>query len=653
MKVIGVDVIRGSVRSRSRRPTYAFVLFVDGEILEETEVTRFRLLRRLSEERPEILAVDSLQELAADQHELYALLQAMPPGTRLVQVTGGERLESLAQVAGRYNIRFNRLSPYDEARTIARVAALGSGAEVIAFENTSEIAVTRHRSPGRGGWSQNRYVRKIHGAVRQKAREIEAELVAAGVRYTKQETRAFGGTSRVVFELPVPRDKVPVSTYHGADVQVRITGKRLERIRFRPLTGKPRYLIVGIDPGTTTAYAALDLDGNLLAIRSSRQLTMADLVEELTRVGRPLVIASDVREMPFSVEKIRRSFSAVAYTPKSDISVEAKLEAARPFPYSNDHERDALSAALEAHRHYTNRFQSLMRRIPAGVDLDEVRAGVVRGLSLEQVMEGLRVRPPAPVPAPSPAAPEPPLDEGGERVRFLEGQNKRLRALVQEYQEERARKDRELARIEARFKRARSRVAAKVQESAEIASRDAEIESLRGRLRREEKSVRRLKRRVAQLRRFEEGRLDPTGVPIKVLDSFTRDAVRHLFETLGIQAGDLLYVAKTDGWGRTSVRDLADLQVRALVLNVPDLSAVDPQLVALCREYNLPLVAGGEVGVQVQGLLGRVETERLATAEGAWEAGQETHRRKEQEAMLVGVLREYQSERGREVRRGG
>lgn len=652
MKVIGVDVIRGSVRSRSRRPTYAFVILADGEIVEETEVTRFRLLRRLAEERPEVLAVDSLQELATDQHELYEFLQSMPHGTRLVQVTGGERLESLAQVAGRYNIRFNRLSPYDEARTIARVAALGSGSEVIAFENASTITVSRNRSPGRGGWSQNRYVRKIHGAVLRKAREIEAELVASGVRYTKQETRAFGGTSRVVFEVPMPRDQVPVSGYHGADVQVRVFGKRLERIRFVPQKARPRHLIVGIDPGTTTAYAALDLEGNLLALRSSRQLTMADLIEELTRVGRPLVIASDVREMPFSVEKIRRSFSAIAFSPKSDISVEAKLDAARPFAYTNDHERDALTAALEAYRHYANRFQSLIRRVPDGVDLDLVRAGIVRGLSLEQVMEGLRTR--AAAPAPVPTTPqETVVDEKDERCRRLEGQVKHLRILVQEFQDESARKDREIARLETRIKRFRARSAARALESAEIATRNAEIESLRSRLRREEKNVRRLNRRIAQLRRFEESRLDPGGVPFKVLDSFTRDAVRRLFETLGIQAGDLLYVTKTDGWGRTSIRDLADLQVRGLILNAPALDTVDLQLVRLCREYDLTLVAGETVEVQVRGPVGRVEPERLAEAERAWEAGQEAYRRQEQEAMLEGVLREYQTERGKEVRRGG
>lgn len=652
MKVIGVDVIRGSIRSRSRRPSYAFVLLEDGEMVEETEVTLHRLLRRLAEERPGVLAVDSLQELAADQHELYALLQAMPTGTRLVQVTGGERTESLAQVAGRYNIRFNRLSPHDEARTIARVAALGAGAEVIAFENRTEVAVTRHRSPGRGGWSQNRYVRKIHGAVQRKAREIEAQLAEAGVRYTKQETRAFGGTSRVVFTLPLARSEVPVSTYRGADVQVRVTGKRLERIRFRPVTARPRYLIVGIDPGTTTAYAALDLDGNLLALRSSRQLTMADLVEELTRVGRPLVVASDVHEMPFSVEKVRRAFSAVAYTPKTDISVEAKLEAARPFPYANDHERDALTAALEASRHVRHRFANMLRRVPQGVDLDEVRAGAVRGQSLEQVLERMREPPARPAPAAAPTPPEPP-GEGEERVRLLEGQNKRLRGLVRELQDESSEKDRAIDRLQARLKASRTRSAATARESAEIAARDAEIESLRARLKREEKLARRLKRRVAQLRRYEEAALDTAGVPIKVLSAFTRDAVRHLFETLGIRPGELLYVAAPGGWGRTTVRDLADLQVRGLVLNVPSLAAVDPQLVQLCREYELPLIAGGEVGARVQGLLGRVDAKPLEEAEAAWATGQEEHRRQEQQAMLVGVLRDYRTERGKEVRRGG
>lgn len=195
MKVYGIDIIRGSVRSRSRRPTYALVRMAGDVIVSESDVTGFRLFRILSAEKPDILAVDSLQEISVDQHDLFSFLQALPPSVRLVQVTGGEKKETLGKVASRYNISFNRFDPFDEARTIARVATLGAGAEVIAFENMSDVVVSRHRSPGKGGWSQNRYVRKIHGAVQQKAREIEMEIIASGLKYEKKRPRPLEGAA--------------------------------------------------------------------------------------------------------------------------------------------------------------------------------------------------------------------------------------------------------------------------------------------------------------------------------------------------------------------------------------------------------------------------------------------------------------------------
>ena len=193
LSVFGIDIIKGSVRSRSRRPMYALVRLVGHEIVSETTVSMFRLFRLLTEETPDILAVDSLQEIATDQHELFFFLQGLPPQTKLVQVTGGEKKETLGKVAARFNISFDRFDPFAEARTTARVAALGAGAEVIAFENESEIVVSRHRSPGRGGWSQNRYVRKIHGAVRLKGREIEMQLFSSRASVREKRDQSVWG----------------------------------------------------------------------------------------------------------------------------------------------------------------------------------------------------------------------------------------------------------------------------------------------------------------------------------------------------------------------------------------------------------------------------------------------------------------------------
>jgi predicted RNase H-like nuclease (RuvC/YqgF family) len=650
MRVFGIDIIKGSVRSKSRRPVYALVRMEEGEIIAEGEVSGFRLFRILNEERPDILAVDSLQEIAADQHDLYAFLQALPPSVRLVQVTGGERKESLGKVASRFNISFNRFDPFEEARTIARVAGLGAGAEVIAFENTSEIIVSRHRSPGKGGWSQNRYVRKIHGAVQHKAREIEMALVAAGLRYQKKETRAFGGNSRVAFEVYASRGQVPATTYRGADVQVRISGKRLERITFRPLSGKPRYLIVGIDPGTTTAVAALDLDGNILSLASSRQMAMSDVIEAIYRVGKPLVIASDVHEMPFSVEKIRRAFSGIAFSPRQDMSVETKQELTAPFQYQNDHERDALAAAMEAFRSYKNKFQNLLRRVPPGNDLDEVKAGIVRGLSLEQVLSEMKGKPVRPVAE----APKVEIDaRRDERIRILDGTVKRLKVLVKDLQEELQKKDHEIIRLQGRVKRIRSQQDQVFRRDAELVKRDAVIASLKKRVRREERNSEKLLKRMKKIRAHEETGTGEQDVMLKRLPSLTREGIRALSEELGIREGDHIYVSRVEVWGKNAARDLAGSGIGGLVAKLPQGARFDPQLEAIFREASVPLLSAESAGAVMRGGSVTAERDRLDTAIRIWEEEQRAFEREKKAELLDEIYREYRTERGKEMKKVG
>ena len=650
MRVFGIDVVKGSVRSRSRRPVYALVRMEDGVIQGEQQVTRFRLLKELAAEKPEILAVDSLQEIARDQQELYAFLQALPAGTRLVQVTGGERPETLGKVAARYNISFDRFDPSDEARTIARIASLGGGAEVVAFENTSDVVVSRRRSIGKGGWSQNRYTRKIHGAVLAHAREIESLLTSAGLRFEKKESRAFGGASRVVFQVAAPRELVPVHSRRGTDVQVRVSGRRADRIRFRPLEGGSRFLVVGIDPGTTTAIAALDLDGKVVHLSSSRQRPMSEVIEALYRAGKPLIIASDVKEMPFSVERIRRAFSAVGYTPREDRTVGEKIALVAGVPYGNIHERDALAAAIDAFRHYRNRLQNALRRVPPGVDLDRVRAGIIRGQSVDQVLGGMK---PA-QPQKEVTVAEPVVEtRKDERVMVLDGTVKRLKGYVTELQDEVKEKERAVDRLSQRLGHMQAAWRQQLRRDAEIARRDAMIQDLRQRLRREERQNRAMHRRIERMRRPPAPVGGEAGVPVKVLDSLTRDAVQRLEAEQGIGEGDLLYVAKTAGWGRSVIRDLGERGVRALIAAAGSPQDPDPQLVGACREQPLPLLPEGKVGLRLKGKAGGADPVALAAALHEWEDGQKEREREEKKAMVEYIFREYRTEREKEVRKGG
>lgn len=651
IRVYGIDIIRGSVRSQSKRPTYALCRIVDDTIVSETEVSLFRLLRILEAEEPDILAIDSLQEVAADTKEVYLFLQSLPPGTDLICVTGGsEHRESLAQVAGRYNLSFNRFDPFAEARTSAQVALLGAGCRVVAFANSSLITVSRRRSPGKGGWSQNRYTRKIHGAVRAKGREIEMHLIEAGLQYDMKEFRAFGGSSRVIFHVNAPRSSIPIRNYRGSDVQVQITQQRLERIRFVPQTSKPGYLIAGIDPGTTMAIALLNLDGEPVHLSSSRVTSVADAIAEIMVHGRPLIIATDKKEMPGTVEKIRRSFNAVPFIPKSDILVPDKYELATGSGYRNDHERDAYAAAMVAYRHYKNKFASLSKRLPPGVSLDEVRARVVRGLSLEQALTDLQAQEIPSEDAVFEPAEEKPVPDAP-RPREQDEMVRRLRMLVSELYAESQKKDEEIARVRRLLNGERSKKKERIQKDAEVVRLQGIIANQKRYLRKEERRNKGMRKQLERLKAYADLKQEEDLVPLKVLEALSRDAIRRMRSEMGAHPDDWIYLLRTDGWGMTAIRELADVAIAGII--VPEQALLSPDLVTAFREIRVPIISGEGLGIRIQGSFGACLRSSLMDRHARWREEQEQYERSKKAESIEDLFKSYRYMREREVKRGG
>ena len=376
------------------------------------------------------------------------------------------------------------------------------------------------------------------------------------------------------------------------------------------------------------------------------------MIESLYKVGKPLIIATDVQEMPYSVEKIRRAFSAIAFVPKQDVSVETKIELTASFEYANDHERDALSAALDAYRQYRHKFQNLNKRIPPGHDLDEVRARVIRGQALDSVLGEMKV--PAREPEAAETAPVP--AESGrhdERVRVLDGMVKRLRTFVAELLEEVKGKEYEIHRLQARIRNARTARDAELAKDTEVVKKDAVIQSLKKRLHKEERHNRNLAKRLARIKKFAELSMDGEVIPVKVMDALTKDALRHLEDDVGIGQGDIIFVTRTESWGRNIVRDLADLRVRAVIAASDTLAASDPQMLPLFREAGVALLSDKEAGVQVRGKQGLAAKETLESALREWQDQQERHEREKKSEMIEHIFKEYKSERGKEVRKGG
>ncbi len=137
------------------------------------------------------------------------------------------------------------------------------------------------------------------------------------------------------------------------------------------------------------------------------------------------------------------------------------------------------------------------------------------------------------------------------------------------------------------------------------------------------------------------------------MDALTKDGLRRLAEDVGIDEGDIIFVTRTDGWGRNIVRDLAELRVKAVIAAEGALAAGDPQMLPLFREAGVPLLSDVHAGVQVRGKQGLAAKETLEAALREWQGQQEKHEREKKTEMIEHIFKEYKSERGKEVRKSG
>ncbi|MFC6837133.1 DUF460 domain-containing protein [Halomarina ordinaria] len=641
--VFGVDVQSGDVRGDA--PSYAVVAF-DGEHLDRDVVSLRKLRRLIDRERPAIVATDNMYELAADKDALVHFLRSLPEETTLVQVTGAERPEPLSRVASRHGVPYGK-KPMKEAEAAARLAAANVGYEVSAFTNTTTVKVARGRSTGKGGWSEDRYTRRIHGHVQNRTRKVESDLRDAGLEFTVEKTEKYGGLSNAVFTVEARPGDLPVSSVRRGDVRVEIERERRDGIEFQPLAKRRDHVIVGVDPGTTTAVAVVGLGGTVLDVLSTRTADTADVIEWIIERGRPILVAADVTPMPETVEKLRRSFDAAPWTPERDLPVDSKQHRTREVGYDNDHERDATAAALFAFDHHEDQFDRIARKVPAPLDRGEVIARVLTGEeSVEAVVDDLT------------ADDAPEEDEHEHTVRELTAEEKRIKRLearierleshADSLRETIDTKDERLEEYERELSEARREERREARERRAVVRLERENDQLKRRLDDQREETEALSEKLERLKTL--WKLDHSNfadvadhqrdlVPVKVVEQFTKGAIESAEERFGLATGDVVYLRDASGAGRSTAERLAETEPR-VVLRQGGLSDVADEVLF---DHGIPVGPADDVTIQEIDELAVAREPEIEAVVDDWEERAEARRRERKGSMVDRLISEHRA----------
>jgi len=650
---MGVDIERGASFSKSSR--YAAAVYISGSFVQHRHLSRCKLVRLIRQYQPELLACDNIHELAPNRRELLAFLNGIAPELKLVQVVGGPRSPSLPALARAHGFSIDRTDPAQEAQACASLAMLGVGYLVEAFEDETVVRISRARSLGRGGWSQNRYRRKVHGSVRAKAREVETTLKElahrSGVELEVKLTRGFGGYSRAEFVIPLRREKVPVHSQRYADVQVKVEAVGRDKLVLTALRSHgTSHLIVGIDPGTTVGLAALDLEGRFVGVLSERGLSPSNAIEWIRGQGSPVLIASDVLPVPHTVEKIANAFSVQCVG--EQLSVEDKRRLSAEFNPSNDHERDATAAAVAAFRRVRNKLAQVEKKAPIYSNIDHIKALVVKGESMDSaILKSSRARKSTQKPPRQSQQPPRSQEEFESEIRKLrkrlaaqKTRSERLMRYNEELKQELSHQSQHTDRLRRRLQEVKQKAYIKARETVEYQRLSQRCTRLKRTIGQKDTEIAHLKERIASLMDVKELEMREDLIPVKPIERFTKEAITDIAHP--IERGDVLYIRDASGGGKGTAELLASLHPRAVLFD--EEMSHSAREVLLSRQ--IPLLRAEGLVRSFDEVLA-VSPEVLDAKIDAWQSELAAYTRQVHERMLDEIVGEYRSERLKESRK--
>jgi len=657
--IVGLDVVKKDP------PEYAVVVREDGETIVEKRLTKPELLELLASIKPDIIAVDNIYELVSTTDEIKTLIKTNPE-VRIIQVTGGpddsRSLQKAAREAG-IDVPDPR-DPEAEALACALLAEMGEGTEAFALEDETIVKIGRIRKPGSGGFSQSRYARNLHISVKRATEDLIKALESEGMDYDVKVRRAEGGYASAEFTVYERYDKVkPVVSRikRRPDVKVKIEPVVRDRITLSPRSHRAELLTIGVDPGTTTALAVLDADGNVIELKSSKDLTTSDIIERVESLGRPAVVATDVTPVPKAVERIAKSLGARLYTPKRDMTVDEKRELVKghlsrvkrgPTP-SDTHQRDALAAAIKAyHTVVKPAVAKVERKAPEGLKRRHVlRAAsyVVKGLP---VTDALRIVEEERATERKREESEKEVEEYKRRLTSTEKKLARYEEKLEEYRKEIEHLERTVERLKAERDELREKldeVMAEIDELVErkiekiLRAKDAEIKRLRAELNKEKTRRMELERELREVERLDKIVKSGKGIPVITVRKASHDELSEL------KTPDRFVLAVEDpsGMSPSNVEEIERLNPEAVVVPNPD--HIPEEALEEFRDRRIPLLREDHVKILRAGHLALIREKDLEKAvEEALNRWEREEREKEKERILE-CIQEYQRSRERKL----
>ncbi|HUU76966.1 MAG TPA: DUF460 domain-containing protein [candidate division Zixibacteria bacterium] len=685
--IVGIDILAGTSSQKipsMNRNRFAVVVLEEGNIIESNNsISTRELIRICRQHEPKYLSMDNIFELESNSSRVIHFCSLLPLETRIIQVTGAppDGFEPVNRLAKRYGIPYptQHANPLQTAEIICRLAEKNVGYILMPFEEETEIKISRARAIGPGGWSQQRYSRKMRGEILNLTREIEKQLQDHKMDYDLEVRKTEYGYDNAVFRVysSLVNARKVVKPYKGELIRVTIAPIRKKRLEFIPASGgrgrlssdmsrrSERGLIVGIDPGPNTGIAVLNFAGKILLIDSLRSAARGDIIRLITNLGDPTLVAADVTPPPDFVIKISKMLKTGLYYPERLYSSSEKNQLVDNYTSNENrkikgaHKKDALFAAIKAYNKFGDLFEKINKALTSPEDLPlrnlvkqvvikedmNIQEAIVEVRSRQQVIE----RPEVPLEKEVElTAVEKELTEKIESLKeLIERQSthiENLEDLNEKLYEEAKQLRKDNKELKRKIQKATDKKTLELKRDRTIKTKDDELDFLRGKVKSLDKELTKVKGIITDLKRMIVMGSNKIVVPLKVIFEFSREGIERTIERVNIEPFDVVLLLNPSGGGQKTAEMLIEKEVKAVVCAQNNISnqAMEAFIQAdIPVLFQMPIRQIDDIAVTYY--------EDLEQAITSWEEQRKLILGEKTEEKLGILIAEYQSKRKAEL----
>lgn len=427
---------------------------------------------------------------------------------------------------------------------------------------------------------------------------------------------------------------------------------------------------MGFDPGLTVGIAILDLSGNVIATKSCKEMTRAEVIRYIIDHGKAVLIATDVYPIPKTVRKLASALNSKIHSPAKTFTVSSKTElvdsylneiSSNKYP-GNAHERDSLAAAIKTYKHYQKKLQQIERRTEklglTAEEVDEIKSRVIRDRPISSAIEDV-------LKVPEEGDLETQIEEmekdiesiDEETLRKIEEAARKLKHKIksQERQINNLKKKNKLLKKDVRhYKKKTSKLEGKIEKlhyeyskdilrKKEISSKVSIIKRLQEKYTQERTLREKLEENLRSMKEIRVMELSEKAVPVKIIESFTREKIKEAMDYWTIKKGDIVLLSSSEGGGSQTALLLINMGIKAVI-------AMDKMSHPAEEEFEknmVPVLDANKINIEIIDEFAVIESDVLDKEIENWKTRVERRRSKEEKKQLLKVIDEYRAQRRR------